>query len=88
MKKTAPVLLAALLALSLFAGCGRKKEVMPTTEPTQSLATVPSENSWEPQPTIEDGNGPIPSQSETMASLPEPTEGTISETVTPETTEK
>ena len=71
MKKNLIIFLTGILALSLFAGCGRKTEPM-STNPTAPLATVePSQTATAPttamtvpsiEATIEDGNGPIPEQ--------------------------
>ena len=75
MKKNLLIFLTGILALSLFAGCGRKSAPMPTN-PTAPLATVepghaantsttaPTTAMTVPsiEATIEDGNGPIPEQ--------------------------
>ena len=74
MKKNLIIFLTGILALSLFAGCGRKTEPM-STNPTAPLATVePSQTATAAtapttamtvpsiEATIEDGNGPIPEQ--------------------------
>ena len=87
MKKHISIVFAMALALSLFTGCRKRMEpvptTMPTTVPTRPAATAaPTEAMTQPstratvspvttdptyredsvESTIEDGNGPIPSQ--------------------------
>ena len=72
MKKLIVTALTLLTLCSLFTGCRRKMDMMPTTVPTRATVspvypttTSPSVGTA-PRETIEDGNGPIPSQRPTM----------------------
>ena len=76
MKKHVLILFAALLVLSLFAGCRRKEEPIPTYPAVTTMPTLPETRPTLPSmtedteditlsPTIEDGNGPIASQNMT-----------------------
>ena len=73
MKKSALILFTALMVLSLFAGCRRQVDPVPTYPPAtaaptreETLPTMPAFTRETEEstlsPTIEDGNGPIASQ--------------------------
>ena len=76
MKKHLLIVSSLVILAALFSGCRRMENPMPETMPTRPLATVtPSYDPTWPEttastpmeslneePTIEDGNGPIPSQ--------------------------
>ena len=72
MKKSSLILFTALMVLSLFAGCRRQPEPVPTYPPAtapvrpEPTATMPAFTRETEEstlsPTIEDGNGPIASQ--------------------------
>ena len=71
MKKPLMILFSLITVLSLFSGCRRRANMVPATLPTQPAVTRPSENTLpdredSTRETIEDGNGPIPSQKPAM----------------------
>ena len=69
MKKSALILFSLLTLVSIMSGCRRAEDMMPTTMPTRPMMTE-TVRPADPIPgyqegtreTIEDGNGPIPSQ--------------------------
>lgn len=70
MKKYSAIFLTAILIVTLFTGCGcRNSKPAETSMPTVPVTTLPTTQETEPSladtvppadPTIEDGNGPLP----------------------------
>lgn len=76
MKKFSAFLLAVILAVSVFTGCGCRNSKPAQTTPTTVPATAPTTQPTVPpttnavpstEATIEDGNGPLPTNATTGA---------------------